>query len=192
MTVSIETVSGDDITPWLDVVARLRIKIFRDWPYLYEGREEYEQRYLQKYIRSDRGIVVLALAGGTVIGASTGLPLVDADDEFSAAFQDASISPAETFYFGESVLQRDFRGQGIGRRFFDERESHARAHGFRLCAFCAVKRPEDHPLRYRPLDDFWRALGYEEIPGAMTEYRWTDLGDLRQSAKPMQFWSKSL
>jgi predicted amidohydrolase len=50
-------------------------------------------------------------------------------------------------YFGESVLARKYRGQGIGVRFFEGREAHARATGFAVAAFCAVARPEEHPMR---------------------------------------------
>ncbi|WP_449302542.1 hypothetical protein [Pseudoxanthomonas mexicana] len=32
---------GPEITPWLDDVARLRVAVFRDWPYLYEGDADY-------------------------------------------------------------------------------------------------------------------------------------------------------
>ena len=42
---------GPEITPWLDDVARLRLAVFRDWPYLYEGDADYERDYLGAYAR---------------------------------------------------------------------------------------------------------------------------------------------
>ena len=76
---------------------------------------------------------------------------------------------ASIFYCGESVLEPAYRGHGIGHRFFDLREAHARAlGGFRSITFCAVVRPPDHPQRpaeYRPLDAFWRKRGYAPVDG---------------------------
>ena len=52
MPVSITPVSGDAILSWLDALARLRIQVFRDWPYLYDGTEEYERSKVRALIRS--------------------------------------------------------------------------------------------------------------------------------------------
>ena len=73
----VERVAGVDLAPWLDDVARLRVAVFRDWPYLYAGDLAYEREYLRAYARSPGSVVVLALDGGRVVGASTGLPLAD-------------------------------------------------------------------------------------------------------------------
>ena len=51
----------------------------------------------------------------TVVGASTGLPMIAADEAFRAPFIAAGIDPARVFYFGESVLLPEYRGQGIGQ-----------------------------------------------------------------------------
>ena len=37
MTVEIKSLSGIDATPYLDDLARLRIEVFRAFPYLYDG-----------------------------------------------------------------------------------------------------------------------------------------------------------
>ena len=42
-TPEIRCFSGAGIRPWLDDVATLRIAVFRDWPYLYEGDAGYER-----------------------------------------------------------------------------------------------------------------------------------------------------
>lgn len=55
---------GPEITPWLDDVARLRVAVFRDWPYLYEGDAEYERDYLGAYARSAESVFVLAMEKG--------------------------------------------------------------------------------------------------------------------------------
>ena len=44
--------SGPDLNNYIDNIARLRIEVFRDFPYLYDGTMEYERNYLQTYSRS--------------------------------------------------------------------------------------------------------------------------------------------
>jgi GNAT superfamily N-acetyltransferase len=126
-----------------------------------------------------------------MVGAATGMPLTDHDDDFAAAFERADIDMKDVFYCAESVLLSEYRGQGAGHVFFDRREAHARALGFGAVAFCGVIRPEDHPMRpegYRPLDAFWRARGYAPVPGVVAEFGWTDIGETDETKKPLQFW----
>jgi len=132
MAIEVISCAGEAVAPYVDDLARLRIAVFREYPYLYEGDAAYEQRYLTAYARSPRSVFVLALDGGKVVGASTGLPLSDDGEAFHQPFLERGIPLEEVFYFGESVLLREYRGQGIGHRFFDEREAHAaRALGFK-------------------------------------------------------------
>ncbi|MCM2356181.1 MAG: GNAT family N-acetyltransferase, partial [Arenimonas sp.] len=118
----VRRIAGADLGPWLDAVARLRIAVFRDWPYLYAGDLAYERDYLQAYARSPDSVFVLAFDGDEVVGASTGLPLADDTDQFQRPFREAGRAVDDVFYFGESVLLPAYRGLGLGHRFFDERE----------------------------------------------------------------------
>jgi GNAT superfamily N-acetyltransferase len=191
--VVIKTFAGTAVTPWIDAVATLRIEVFRDFPYLYDGHLDYEQRYLATYAASPTSLFVLALAGSQVVGASTGIALTDAEAEFQAPFLTEGIALDTVFYFGESVLRKDFRGHGIGHRFFDERERFAHHLGKTITAFCAVERPANHPLKpanYTPLDLFWQSRGYTHQPGMQTGYTWQDIDETSPSTKPMVFWLK--
>ena len=83
----VATLTGVDLHAALTDVARLRIEVFRAWPYLYDGDLAYEERYLAAFAASDRAIIVGAFDGDTLIGASTGAPLSDHAEDFAAAFQ---------------------------------------------------------------------------------------------------------
>ena len=192
---AVRALTGAALEAALDDVARLRIEVFRAWPYLYDGDLEYERTYLQSYRDSDKAIVVGAFDGDRLVGASTGAPLMDHADDFAAAFDGTGLDLSQIFYCAESVLLPDYRGQGVGHEFFDLREAHARALGFTKCAFCGVQRPTDHPLRpenYRTLDVFWRARGYEPLPGVIAQFSWKDIGEDGETLKPLQFWIRNL
>ena len=156
--ISLESLSGAALLPHLDDVARLRIAVFRDWPYLYEGDVGYERAYLAAYAHSADSVVVLARDGDQVIGASTGIPLARDGTEFQAPFLARGIDVQKVFYCGESVLLPGWRGRGIGHAFFDAREAHARnLGGFDWTAFAAVDRGDEDPRRCRRAAQIGRA-----------------------------------
>ncbi|MDK9558043.1 GNAT family N-acetyltransferase [Marinobacter sp. M216] len=180
----------------MDDLARLRIRVFRSFPYLYDGDMDYERRYLDTYASSQDSLFVLARDGKQIVGAATGIPMADETEEFKRPFVEQGYDPDRIFYFGESVLYPEYRGQGIGVAFFDYREAYAREQGqFTHCCFCAVERPEDHPLRpldYQPLDRFWRNRGYRRLPELNTRYSWKDVNESEETEKPMTFWIREL
>jgi len=193
--IRVAALTGPALEAALADVARLRIEVFRDWPYLYDGDLAYEQSYLQSYRDSDAAIVVGAYDGDRLIGAATGTPMEDHAEDFAAAFEARGVALKDIFYCAESVLLPQYRGQGVGHRFFDEREAHARRLGRRFVAFCAVQRPDEHPLRpqgYRPLDRFWRKRGYAPEAGVVARFEWKDIDQDVATSKPLQFWMRPL
>ena len=193
--ISVRVLSGADLESALDAVAGLRISVFRDWPYLYEGSKEYERQYLQTYRDSAGAILVGAFAGDRLIGAATGTPMEDHAADFAAPFVTTGVDLTRIFYCAESVLLAEYRSLGIGHRFFDLREDHARAMGRSHVAFCSVMRPDDHPARppaYRSNHAFWEKRGYRQLPGVIAEFSWLDVGGAAQTKKPLQFWMREL
>lgn len=192
---TLTTRQGPTIAPYLETLAGLRIRVFRDFPYLYDGDPAYEAAYLGRYAENPASRFVLAFDGKALVGAATGQPLADEVAEFRAPFAAAGIDPATVFYYGESLLLPEYRGRGIGKAFMAEREAHARDAGFALAAFCAVERPDDHPRKpagYRPLHGFWASRGYRRRGELATTFVWKDLGEAEESDKPMVFWLKEL
>jgi GNAT superfamily N-acetyltransferase len=195
MTLDVRTLTGADLDAALDDVARLRIAVFRDWPYLYDGDMDYERRYLGTYRDSAGAILVGAFDGPRLVGAATGTPMEDHAGDFAAAFAVTGLPLETVFYCAESVLLPDYRGQGVGHRFFDEREARARRLGRTHVTFCSVKRPAEHPMRLegaRSNDAFWRKRGYAPLPGVMAEFAWRDIGEADETKKPLQFWLRTL
>jgi GNAT superfamily N-acetyltransferase len=192
----IEKLSGKPILKYLPAVAQLRLEIFRDFPYLYDGTLAYEEKYLSTYANAPECLFILVLDGDEVVGASTALPLEYEMDEVQQPFIAQGYTPQSLFYFGESVLKKAYRGKGIGVRFFQEREAYAKALGrFEHISFCAVERPVNHARRppdYMPLDNFWRKRGYTKHPELHTQFSWKELDEIEESPKKMVFWMKRL
>jgi GNAT superfamily N-acetyltransferase len=195
-TLRLTTVTGDALRPHLADVARLRIAVFREWPYLYDGDAGYEERYLRRYAAAPGATVVLAFDGARVIGASTCLPLAEETEAVTAPFRAAGWDLARVFYFGESVVLREYRGRGAGVGFFTEREAHARRFpGIDTAAFCAVVRDPDDPRKpagYVPLDAFWRRRGYTPAPDLVCTMRWKEIGGTDETPHRLAFWFKPL
>ncbi|MEI2429012.1 MULTISPECIES: GNAT family N-acetyltransferase [Lysobacter] len=192
---TIRSYTGAEIAPYLNAIAALRIAVFRDWPYLYDGDAAYEAQYLQVYRDSWRGVAVLAFDGERIVGASTGLPLIDEMAEIRAAFDGHLVQAQHVFYCGESVLLPEYRGLGVGHRFFDAREAHARALGdFRWTGFCAVEREPGDPRRppfHRGNEAFWKKRGYTHRPELVAKLPWNEVGR-GEREHSLSFWLRPL
>ncbi len=196
MTVSVRSLTGPAARrAAIPALAALRIRVFRDWPYLYDGSAEYEAEYLAEFIGDAGSVLVIAEDGGVIIGAATASPMTGQKPEFKAPLLASGIDVERLFYFGESVLLPEYRGQGIGHKFFDAREHAAYSAGANAAVFCAVVRPDNHPLKPqepRDLHPFWRARGYRPIDGVIGTLDWKDLDQPGASDHQMQFWMRSL
>lgn len=187
---------GQEVIPFFDDVARLRIDVFRAFPYLYDGDVDYERRYLATYASAPDSLFVLAFDGDRVVGASTGIPLEQEIEAVREPWSAAGVDPAGVFYFGESVLLPEYRGLGLGHRFFDEREAYAQRLGrFERTSFCAVEREADHPRRppdYRALHAFWQARGYRRHADLHCRMDWKETDTDGEIAHRLTFWSRHL
>ena len=192
---SFEAVSGASIENYIDDLARLRMTVFREFPYLYEGSLEYEKRYLKTFTESKESILIVAKHNQKVVGVSTGLPLKDEEDFIVRPFLNTQFKDLKGFYFSESVLLKEYRGQGAGQKFFQLREEKAKNLNADFATFCAVVRPVDHPRRpkgYKTLESFWQKQGFQKMEGVQTQMAWRDLDEASESTKTMQFWVKTM
>lgn len=191
-----QALHGTAIHEQLNHLAALRLAVFKDWPYLYQGSLDYERQYLQTYIRCPQSLAVLAWDGALCVGATTALPLHDAEAAMQAPFL-AGLGPdiKSVLYFGESVVLASHRGRGIGLAFFEQREHHARTLGLSHCAFCTVDRADDHPSKpalYTSNDLFWYRRGYRRHPELHCSFDWQDIGEPAPTAHTLTYWLRSL
>ena len=195
MTVAVRPLNGAELHGAIDDLAKLRIAVFAAYPYLYDGDAGYEADYLKDFIAAPQAVLVAAFDGARIVGAATASPMWAQKAEFRAPFEARGIDTRQLFYFGESVLLAEYRGQGIGHAFFDYREEQAVQAGATAATFAAVIRPDDHPARpaeHIPLDAFWTRRGYAPVDGLITELSWKEHGEAKESLKPMQYWMRNL
>lgn len=196
ISIQYEMLHGKAAEAHIDDLARLRIQVFREFPYLYDGTAAYEAQYLKTYFQCPDSLIVLAREKDRIVGCATAIPLKFEESEFQKPFRDQAIPPDSVMYFGESVLLPDYRGHGIGKSFLQRRIDYARQYpGIRWAAFCAVRRASDDPRRpssYRPLDTLWQSFGFQMAPGMRTTYHWKEIGQSEETDQEMQFWLRPI
>lgn len=190
--INIVCIKSKQLLPYIKDLVQLRIDIFKEYPYLYAGSYKYETTYSD----SENNIILLVLDNkNNIIGASTAVPLEDEAMEFQKPFIDAQIPIEQVFYFGESLLKKSYRDQGIYRNFFEAREKAARNYGAKFAAFAAVERSNDdsrRPLDYKPLNPIWIHFGYHKRFDLYTHLEWTEVGQDKPSSQLLYFWVKEL
>ncbi|MBB6002871.1 GNAT family N-acetyltransferase [Arcicella rosea] len=195
-TLSFIQKKGAEITTIFEDLANLRITVFRDFPYLYEGSVAYEMEYLKIYAQAEKALLFAVYDGSKMVGATTCIPLINEAPEVHLPFEKVGLAIDSIFYFGESILLKEYRGLGLGHRFFDEREAHARSFGtFKTTCFCAVDRGENHPLQpenYRPNDAFWLKRGYQKDFSLQSTFEWPDINESVSTPKTMIYWKRDL
>ncbi len=191
----IKRFKGKEILPFISDLAKLRIEVFKEYPYLYVGNMEYETEYLNTYTSCPESVMALVYINNKVVGVSTAIPLEFETAECKQPLIEHAKDIKKIFYLGESVLLPQYRGHNIYRHFFHERETAAQEYGSKITAFCAVERdPHDprRPKEYMPLDNVWRHFGYEKHPELCAYYEWKEIGEKTESKKPLIFWLKNL
>ncbi|MBE5074116.1 GNAT family N-acetyltransferase [Erythrobacteraceae bacterium E2-1 Yellow Sea] len=191
----VEVLTGRDILPVISALARLRIAVFAEWPYLYAGDLDYEEHYLRDFAVAHNAVLVLARDGDDIVSASTASPMIAQAEEIRTPVATYGFDTKSIFYFGESVLLPQYRGRRLGHTFFDGRENHARQCGAKSAMFAGVIRPTDHlarPADYRPLDAFWQARGYQRVCGLTCKIAWQDHDEAGATPKSLQFWMRTL
>lgn len=189
----IRELQGQQIIDHLDQLADLRLRIFREYPYLYDGTLADERQYLAEY--AHHGAVLLALVDGQIAGAITGMPLAEESPQLATPFIQAGLAPQEYFYIGELLLYAPYRHHGTGSLLLARLERLvAERTKYGCFCFATVVRPDDHPLKpvdYTPIERFSGRHGYRLLPGVSARIAWREI-DGQTTVKTLDFWQKEV
>ncbi|MBS0628498.1 MAG: GNAT family N-acetyltransferase [Verrucomicrobia bacterium] len=191
----IEIIQGREILTYIHKLATLRISVFREYPYLYDGTLDYEEEYLLMYVQSKESIWIVVEEKGKMIGAVTGLPLIDAIEEIKNPFLKDEKSIKDIFYLGEILLLKEYRKSGIGYELYRlfEKKVQSFEH-YKKITLCEVKRPGSdvrRPDDYVPLDSLWNRQGFIKQGDKVSYLSWKEIGSEEEMQQPMVFWMKS-
>lgn len=194
--IHVRTFIGPALRTYLHSIAKLRMDVFREYPFLEEPDLSLETARLKRYLASKESIAVLVFDNTTLVGVSLGIPLALEREEIQKPFLNRFHDISTYYYFGESVLLKQYRNRGISHHFFDVREMHVK-HLLKykhICFFDPV-RPESDPFKpadYLPLHDFWRKRGYVHCTDLHCSLIWKGPNEDEPSEKALTFWIKDL
>ncbi|MEJ2458589.1 MAG: GNAT family N-acetyltransferase, partial [Novosphingobium sp.] len=99
MAVTVKALTGEQILAVIDDLAALRMAVFAEWPYLYDGDPAYEAGYLREFVEAPDSILVAACDGDRVVGAATASPMSAQKAQFRAPFEARRLDVSRLFYF---------------------------------------------------------------------------------------------
>ncbi|APJ05026.1 hypothetical protein AXG55_00545 [Silvanigrella aquatica] len=197
--IMIKPLYKEDIKSHIDEMAKLRIEVFKEYPYFYDGSLSYEKEYLSNYLKSPNATVIAAFKENEMIGAATAILLSDSYEEAKAPFLKRGYNLNNIMYFGDSVIIPQFRGLGTGHRFFMHRELFALSFkNVNLITFFHVDRNKNpkylnqKPTNYFDIESLWLSHRYAPAEGIVTTFSWKEFDEATESQKAMQFWTKKL
>lgn len=116
-TLEIRVFSGLEAQQYFDDIANMRITLFKEFPYLYQGSIAYEEEYLETYFKSPNATILLVFDNNKVVGFSNSIPLAEESDAMKAPFIAKGLDLNNYLYIGEVMLYSEYRGQGILRSY---------------------------------------------------------------------------
>jgi len=192
--------TGTEIIPFIKEVSKLRISIFREFPYLYQGNMDYEIEYMDGYKHDSKSTLVVVRDNNRIIGVSTGIPL-NSSSTIVQEIKDILIKNNKKidniYYFGEVLVLPKYRGKGLVSKMYKLQENFVKQWGYDFVSILTVVRDNKHPLqpeKYQSHDELWKHLNFYR-EGITTNFCWPTIqgdGSVKNMRNLMEFWIKRL
>lgn len=194
--IHVRTFTGSALKPYLHCLAKLKMEVFREYPFFEEPDLYREMQSLRKIASNKESVGVLVFDGITLVGSALGYPLEQDEPDLVKPFEERHLDISTYYFFTESLLLKPYRSRGIGHHFFDAREAHVHYNKKykHICFFIPelsqneTLKPED----YLPHFDFWRRRGYVPHPEIKCTLKWKAIGEAHPSDKQITFWIRDL
>jgi len=191
-----QVVTGHQFTQHINAIAHLRIAIFKEYPYLYDGKLADEATYLKSYAASKNTLLIIAKDQGKIVGAITGIPLAETDEIFRMPFEKYHFSVHSIFYLGEILLFKEYRGKGVGYKMYKMLEDLVRKNKqYEKIAIAEVLRDENDPRKphnYVSVHKLWERLGFIEHPELIVQIPYKEIDSEKKVPHSLIFSFKDL
>ena len=180
-TIEYKILKGDEISRYLEELVQLRIRTFKEWPYLYEANKDEEYEYLGNFITSNESVVVLALVNDQIVGALTGIVLADSVQKFTELFNQHNLDPYRYFYLSEAMIIPSYRGQKLIFSMYNEMKQAAPR---KPMCFAMIERSEHS----RSFDLLALKYGFEYAPHLQCILPWKEITSHKIVPHRLTFW----
>lgn len=191
--IKLQVLHGHEIAPYVKEIIQFVNKIYRNYPYFYNGDDAGYEAYLESFPNLGDVNVCLAFEGEEVLGIAAGLPMPKRHI-YQETLLEHGYDLKELFYLGEFGLKLELHGQGIELTMYQNIENVANKSGqFKKICFWEIEGPlGQNTPSYFPKDDFWKQLGFIRHPELNFQIFWTNIGETKESAHKAVYWVKNL
>lgn len=195
-SLSVKTLRGKSIAPYLHNITDLCVQIYKEYPYLYEGTSEEYFPFIEYYAQSENGIACLLFDKDRPVGVAIGMPINEMREKYKGPFMNARPHEnlGEIFYLGEYLLLKDYRGKGLGKEIYLEFERSVKKNqNMKKICFCKIDESNQTNLEienYKPLDGFWVKNGFKKCDDITVSVDWQNVGELNDSPHILIYWLK--
>lgn len=180
-------------------IAHMRLTLFKEFPYLYEGDEEGEREYLESYFNADTACLILLYDQGEIVGFSSGVGLHEEMPDIQKPFARHGLNTQDYYYVGEVMLKAPYQKKGLTKIFQEHHNWHiqnlkARGEGnFSKLTLMTVVRPDDHPLYpegYEPIDGILNHFGFQKSDTLFVHLPWSQVDQEEVVDHTLNIWIK--
>jgi len=197
MSIDIQTHWNESLAAEISVLMEFRLRYFREFPYLYVGTEEGEQKHVAGYIANPTARLILAWDNGKVVGVAIGTMLATETEilrQVSEQLPCCEVIPEQCYYFGEMIFVPEYRHRGIGKRVLEALKNAGKEQGAsRFCFFAVAREPDDprRPAGHVDSDVIFGKFGFEKTDLAIT-VEWATIqtdGNVKKSPHRLDLWT---
>lgn len=195
-SITLEVLRGKELLSNISKLTKLRLAIYQEYPYLYEGNSAFEESYLSLFANSNESMLIIAKDNHQIIGAISGLPLDMAQKEIREVFIQSEIEIKDYYALCDVIVLKQYRSKGVGSILCEEflKQLQKKKRYKKLVLWQIVKAPDDpkRPKSYFSPDGFWQKLGFIKNPGLMCFLKWIEISETKESSHRFEFWLRDL
>lgn len=98
---TIRVLSGSQAKQYCKDMTQIRLLVYKEFPYLYQGTFECEAEYLETYFKSPNATVLLVFDHDKVVGFSSSIPLAEEVDDLKEPFIKKGLDLKNYLYINE-------------------------------------------------------------------------------------------